>query len=55
MGDTVVHLHKNTEPPVEPATVTTLTVVPDPAPPAPVRCGCAPGVLSAAPSPMSGP
>ncbi|MFF3844784.1 ATP-binding protein [Streptomyces sp. NPDC002328] len=36
MGDTVVHLHKNTAPPAEPATVTTLTVVPDPAPPAPV-------------------
>ncbi|MEV0962521.1 ATP-binding protein [Streptomyces sp. NPDC049910] len=32
MGDTVVHLHKNTDP----AAVTTLTVVPDPAPPAPV-------------------
>ncbi|WP_405888083.1 ATP-binding protein [Streptomyces sp. NBC_01136] len=36
MGDTVVHLHKNTEPSAEPATVTTLTVVPDPAPPTPV-------------------
>ncbi|MFI8211900.1 ATP-binding protein [Streptomyces werraensis] len=36
MGDTVVHLHKNTDPSTEPATVTTLTVVPDPAPAAPV-------------------
>ncbi|MER7690681.1 ATP-binding protein [Streptomyces sp. NPDC097610] len=36
MGDTVVHLHKDTEPAPEPATVTTLTVVPDPAPTAPV-------------------
>ncbi|WP_171110376.1 MULTISPECIES: ATP-binding protein [unclassified Streptomyces] len=36
MGDTVVHLHKNTDPSTEPAAVTTLTVVPDPAPPAPV-------------------
>ncbi|MGD3106276.1 FtsK/SpoIIIE domain-containing protein [Streptomyces sp. YGL11-2] len=36
MGDTVVHLHKNTEPPAGTAPVTTLTVVPDPAPPAPV-------------------
>ncbi|MEU7418452.1 FtsK/SpoIIIE domain-containing protein [Streptomyces antibioticus] len=36
MGDTVVHLHKNTDPSAEPAAVTTLTVVPDPAPPAPV-------------------
>ncbi|MGW0144507.1 FtsK/SpoIIIE domain-containing protein [Streptomyces sp. NPDC003333] len=34
MGDTVVHLHKNTDP-AEPAAVTTLTVVPDPAPPTP--------------------
>ncbi|MDT0469663.1 ATP-binding protein [Streptomyces gibsoniae] len=32
MGDTVVHLRKDTTP-AEPATVTTLTVVPDPAPP----------------------
>ncbi|MER6036510.1 ATP-binding protein [Streptomyces sp. NPDC001835] len=36
MSDTVVHLHKNPEPPSEPATVTTLTVVPDPAPAKPV-------------------
>ncbi|MGW7256114.1 FtsK/SpoIIIE domain-containing protein [Streptomyces sp. NPDC054834] len=36
MGDTVVHLHKDTAPPTEPATVTTLTVVPDPVPPTPV-------------------
>ncbi|MGW0146800.1 ATP-binding protein [Streptomyces sp. NPDC003333] len=35
MGDTVVHLHKDTTP-AEPSAVTTLTVVPDPAPPAPV-------------------
>ncbi|SED10582.1 DNA segregation ATPase FtsK/SpoIIIE, S-DNA-T family [Streptomyces sp. 2231.1] len=41
MGDTVVHLHKNTDPPTD--TVTTLTVVPEPpaAPPVPlwVRSG----------------
>ncbi|MEV6947940.1 FtsK/SpoIIIE domain-containing protein [Streptomyces sp. NPDC051172] len=36
MSENVVHLHKNTEPPSEPATVTTLTVVPDPAPAKPV-------------------
>ncbi|MET8133715.1 FtsK/SpoIIIE domain-containing protein [Streptomyces sp. NPDC005251] len=37
MSDNTVHLHKNTEPPTEPGgTVTTLTVVPDPAPTAPV-------------------
>ncbi|MEU2434476.1 FtsK/SpoIIIE domain-containing protein [Streptomyces sp. NPDC007861] len=36
MGDTVVHLHKNTDPPAEPSAVTTLTVVPDLAPTAPV-------------------
>ncbi|ALV34186.1 FtsK/SpoIIIE domain-containing protein [Streptomyces sp. CdTB01] len=36
MSDTVVHLHKNPEPPAEPATVTTLTVVPDPPAAAPV-------------------
>ncbi|MEU2430762.1 FtsK/SpoIIIE domain-containing protein [Streptomyces sp. NPDC007861] len=36
MGDTVVHLHKHTDPPAEPSTVTTLTVVPDPAPAKPV-------------------
>ncbi|MEW2284792.1 FtsK/SpoIIIE domain-containing protein [Streptomyces sp. NPDC047841] len=36
MSDNVVHLHKDTDPPAEPATVTTLTVVPDPAPTAPV-------------------
>ncbi|MER6733601.1 ATP-binding protein [Streptomyces puniciscabiei] len=36
MSETVVHLHKNPEPPSEPATVTTLTVVPDPAPAKPV-------------------
>ncbi|MET9899480.1 FtsK/SpoIIIE domain-containing protein [Streptomyces sp. NPDC006446] len=36
MSDNVVHLHKNTEPAPESATVTTLTVVPDPAPTAPV-------------------
>ncbi|MER5434067.1 ATP-binding protein [Streptomyces sp. NPDC002588] len=35
MGDTVVHLHKDSTP-AEPSAVTTLTVVPDPAPPAPV-------------------
>ncbi|MEU6677683.1 ATP-binding protein [Streptomyces sp. NPDC046925] len=31
MGDNVVHLHKNPDPPAETATVTTLTVVPEPA------------------------
>ncbi|WP_369247201.1 FtsK/SpoIIIE domain-containing protein [Streptomyces sp. R41] len=36
MSENVVHLHKNTEPAPEPATVTTLTVVPDPAPTASV-------------------
>ncbi|MFI7499505.1 FtsK/SpoIIIE domain-containing protein [Streptomyces sp. NPDC049687] len=36
MGDTIVHLHKNTDPSPQSATVTTLTVVPDPAPSAPV-------------------
>ncbi|MER6146532.1 FtsK/SpoIIIE domain-containing protein [Streptomyces hirsutus] len=37
MSDNVVRLHKTTNPPpVEPAPVTTLTVVPDAAPPAPV-------------------
>ncbi|MEU3849429.1 FtsK/SpoIIIE domain-containing protein [Streptomyces sp. NPDC029554] len=36
MGDNVVPLHKHTDPPAESATVTTLTVVPDPAPAAPV-------------------
>ncbi|WP_369248530.1 ATP-binding protein [Streptomyces sp. R41] len=36
MSENVVHLHKNTEPSAEPATVTTLTVVPDPAPTASV-------------------
>ncbi|MEU0603593.1 FtsK/SpoIIIE domain-containing protein [Streptomyces sp. NPDC006393] len=36
MSENVVHLHKHTEPPTEAATVTTLTVVPDPAPAAPV-------------------
>ncbi|NEC89106.1 FtsK/SpoIIIE domain-containing protein, partial [Streptomyces sp. SID12501] len=40
MGDNLVHLHKNTTPPLDPsadpATVTTLTVVPDPAPALPV-------------------
>ncbi|MEU2434562.1 ATP-binding protein, partial [Streptomyces sp. NPDC007861] len=36
MGDTVVHLHKHTDPPAEPSAVTTLTVVPDPAPAKPV-------------------
>ncbi|MGW0950072.1 FtsK/SpoIIIE domain-containing protein [Streptomyces sp. NPDC002623] len=37
MSENVVHLHKDTDPPAEPATatVTTLTVVPAPAPPAP--------------------
>ncbi|MGV4888444.1 ATP-binding protein [Streptomyces viridosporus] len=33
MSENVVHLHKHTDPPTDPATVTTLTVVPD-APPA---------------------
>ncbi|MFE9685805.1 FtsK/SpoIIIE domain-containing protein [Streptomyces sp. NPDC006285] len=36
MSENVVHLHKNPEPADEPAAVTTLTVVPDPAPAAPV-------------------
>ncbi|MFD0309994.1 ATP-binding protein [Streptomyces sp. NPDC127119] len=36
MSENVVHLHKNPEPADEPAAVTTLTVVPDPASPAPV-------------------
>ncbi|MGW7079034.1 ATP-binding protein [Streptomyces sp. NPDC054866] len=36
MGDNVVHLHK-TPPAADTASVTTLSVVPDPAPPAPVR------------------
>ncbi|MEW2157028.1 ATP-binding protein [Streptomyces sp. NPDC007189] len=36
MSENVVHLHKNPEPPSEPATVTALRVVPDPAPPKPV-------------------
>ncbi|WP_406727916.1 ATP-binding protein [Streptomyces sp. GD-15H] len=36
MGDTVVHLHKHTDPPADTATVTRLTVVPDPPAPAPV-------------------
>ncbi|MFD8392698.1 ATP-binding protein [Streptomyces sp. NPDC059680] len=36
MGDNVVHLHKDTDPPAKSATVTTLTVVPDPAPTSPV-------------------
>ncbi|MEV0526776.1 ATP-binding protein [Streptomyces sp. NPDC050439] len=31
MGDNVVHLHKNPEPPADTATVTTLSVVPEPA------------------------
>lgn len=31
MGDNVVHLHKNPEPPTDTATVTTLSVVPEPA------------------------
>ncbi|WP_432021548.1 hypothetical protein, partial [Streptomyces sp. 1222.5] len=30
MSGTVVHLHKNTDPPSDTATVTTLTVVPEP-------------------------
>ncbi|MFF9027462.1 FtsK/SpoIIIE domain-containing protein [Streptomyces iakyrus] len=36
MGDNVVHLHKNSDPPEDRSAVTTLTVVPEPAPPAPV-------------------
>ncbi len=36
MSDNVVHLHKNTDPPTDTATMTTLTVVPEAAPPAPV-------------------
>ncbi|WP_406366136.1 ATP-binding protein [Streptomyces sp. NBC_00645] len=36
MSDNVVHLHKNTDPAPESATVTTLTVVPEPTPAAPV-------------------
>ncbi|NEB95468.1 FtsK/SpoIIIE domain-containing protein [Streptomyces bauhiniae] len=36
MSETVVSLRKNPEPPVDPAPVTTLTVVPDPAPAKPV-------------------
>ncbi|MBF6046380.1 ATP-binding protein [Streptomyces sp. NRRL B-1677] len=36
MSENVVRLHKDTEPPADPAAVTTLTVVPDPEPPAPV-------------------
>ncbi|WP_405479312.1 FtsK/SpoIIIE domain-containing protein [Streptomyces sp. NBC_00009] len=36
MSENVVHLHKNTEPTTEAATVTTLTVVPEPAPAKPV-------------------
>ncbi|WP_369391300.1 ATP-binding protein [Streptomyces sp. CG1] len=36
MTENVVHLHKNTDPIADEASVTTLTVVPDPAPPAPV-------------------
>ncbi|WP_328450728.1 FtsK/SpoIIIE domain-containing protein [Streptomyces sp. NBC_00386] len=36
MSENVVHLHKSTEPTAEPDTVTTLTVVPEPAPIAPV-------------------
>ncbi|MER5468913.1 ATP-binding protein [Streptomyces sp. NPDC002685] len=36
MSENVVHLHKSTEPAPELATVTTLTVVPEPAPAAPV-------------------
>ncbi|MFD8392929.1 ATP-binding protein [Streptomyces sp. NPDC059680] len=36
MSGNVVHLHKNTDPIADEANVTTLTVVPDPAPPAPV-------------------
>ncbi|MFE0514831.1 FtsK/SpoIIIE domain-containing protein [Streptomyces sp. NPDC058964] len=36
MSENVVHLHKNTDPPAAEASVTTLTVVPDPAPVKPV-------------------
>ncbi|WP_128802353.1 MULTISPECIES: FtsK/SpoIIIE domain-containing protein [unclassified Streptomyces] len=36
MSENVVRLHKNPEPPADQAAVTTLTVVPEPAPPAPV-------------------
>ncbi|WP_367323527.1 ATP-binding protein [Streptomyces sp. HUAS ZL42] len=36
MSENVVHLHKNTEPTADEASVTTLTVVPDPAPAKPV-------------------
>ncbi|MGW5244950.1 FtsK/SpoIIIE domain-containing protein [Streptomyces sp. NPDC004129] len=36
MSDNVVHLHKDTDPTADEATVTTLTVVPDPAPVKPV-------------------
>ncbi|MGA5652643.1 FtsK/SpoIIIE domain-containing protein [Streptomyces seoulensis] len=36
MSENVVSLHKNPEPPTDPAPVTTLTVVPDPAPAKPV-------------------
>ncbi|WP_058045529.1 cell division protein FtsK [Streptomyces roseifaciens] len=36
MSENVVRLHKDTEPPADTAAVTTLTVVPDPEPPAPV-------------------
>ncbi|MGW0886293.1 FtsK/SpoIIIE domain-containing protein [Streptomyces sp. NPDC002671] len=36
MTENVVHLHKSTDPIADEASVTTLTVVPDPAPPAPV-------------------
>ncbi|MFF7022239.1 ATP-binding protein [Streptomyces klenkii] len=36
MSENVVRLHKDTESPTDPAAVTTLTVVPDPEPPAPV-------------------
>ncbi|MGW0764794.1 FtsK/SpoIIIE domain-containing protein [Streptomyces sp. NPDC002676] len=36
MTENVVHLHKNTDPIADEASVTTLTVVPDPAPSAPV-------------------
>ncbi|MDX2939057.1 ATP-binding protein [Streptomyces ipomoeae] len=36
MTENVIHLHKDPQPPADTAPVTTLTVVPDPAPPAPV-------------------
>ncbi|RPF33594.1 ATP-binding protein [Streptomyces sp. TLI_185] len=36
MSENVVHLHKDPQPPADEATVTTLTVVPDPAPAKPV-------------------